>query len=114
MVTLILRPLLGPEASLQLFAVDLLDGSYALLSMVDHRICSVTIHHAGQLPYDRGLFGTTNDAMEVLRAEVSARGVKTADHSCATRSSAVQSGVARASLTLAEKPAAVHSPDRRR
>ena len=73
MITLILRPVPNLDQPLDQFTVDLLDGSYAVISLVSDGTWAVVEHRKSQPSIDRGLFGSPRDAIEVLRVEVTAR-----------------------------------------
>lgn len=107
MVTLILRPLHTANASSPQFSVDLLDGSCAMVSMVTDRICSVSVHRSGHPPTERGLFGTTQDAIELLRAEVTARIVAAAAQPLARQAPVTERTAAPPPLSLADEQATV-------
>ena len=72
MVTLTLRPVPNLGKAPDQYLIDLLDGSYAVLTRLDH-VWSVTEHKKTHPVIDRGLFGSPDDALELFRAEVTAR-----------------------------------------
>ena len=76
MVTLILRPVPNLDKAPEQYRIDLLDGSYAVLSMMQDAVWAAIEHRKGQPGVDRGLFASPKDAVEVFRAEVTARIVK--------------------------------------
>ena len=76
MVTLILRPVPNLDKAPEQYRIDLLDGSYAVLSMMQDGVWAAIEHRRSQPGIDRGLFASPKDAVEVFRAEVTARIVK--------------------------------------
>ena len=104
MVTLVLRSIPTVDTTPRQFTVDLLDGSYALLTLESDRECAVTEYRNGGPVIYRGLFGTPQDALEVLRVEVAARILKTASQPRGPESPAIGSHTR---IPLAEEQAAV-------
>jgi hypothetical protein len=74
--TLILRAIPNLEKPPEQYTIDLLDGSYVLLCLIEEGVWAATEHRKGHRAVDRGLFGTPTDAVEVFKAEVTARIVK--------------------------------------
>jgi hypothetical protein len=72
METLTLRPVPNLGKAPDQYLIDLLDGSYAVLTRFDD-VWSVTEHKKTSPVIDRGLFGSPEDALEVFRSEVAAR-----------------------------------------
>jgi hypothetical protein len=73
MITLVLRAIPNLDKPPVQFQVDLLDGSYAVLSLVKDHVWAVVEHRRSAPAIDHGLFGTPEDAVEMLRAALSAR-----------------------------------------
>jgi hypothetical protein len=74
MVTLTLVPSHQSAIPTQ-FRIDLYNGDYAIISAVDTG-WMLQVYRGGMPPVDRGLFGSPDDAREVLRAEVTERFVQ--------------------------------------
>lgn len=72
MVTLTLRPVPNLGKAPEQYLIDLLDDSYAILTRLG-KVWSVTEHRKSTPVIDRGVYGSPDDALEVFRAEVTAR-----------------------------------------
>jgi hypothetical protein len=70
---LTLRPIWNRGKSPEQYSIKLLDGTYVILMRTYTDVWSATEYTPHGPLIDRGLFGTPQDALEVFRAEVTAR-----------------------------------------
>ena len=71
MIRLSLRPI-GPGHPPDQFAIELLFGDYAILSMVSEGDWQTTVFPLHQPPIDRGRYGSANEALWMLELELNA------------------------------------------